>query len=395
MRAMSAVTTHEVSPAPGTAPLHAASTAGSPRQAVERAVEALGRRPGGVLVFVAEDGESLRAATETAGRVAPGVPVAGMTGSGVMTASGPLMDGCVAIAFDASIEVGVGVGRDASADPRGAGRAATSEALAHVEREDGHPALLLFADPDVGDQSDVVAGAYEVVGGRVPLAGGAAGGACLVTANGVHTHSVVAVALVSPMPIGVGLAHGCRITGAPAIVTRAQGHAVVQLNGRPAVDVYLEKLGRGGERLTDLEFERVALTHPLAQRELSGDVRLRYVRGRTANGALVCATTIPEYAAVEVSEETPGDVLDSASVAARAALDQLVGAAPTAAVVFDCASRRLIGGDELARLEAATLASSLGVPGAAFAGVYTRGEIGRVRGAKGDRNHSLVVVVFG
>ena len=375
--------------------VYAASAAGSPRQAVEGAVDALGRRPGCVLAFVAEEAELLRAATETAARVAPGVPVAGMTGSGVMTPDGPLLEGCAAIAFDASMGVGVGVGHHASADPRSAGRSATREALAQVERDDGHPVLLLFVDPDAGDQSDVIAGAYEVVGGRVPLAGGAAGGARVVAAHGVHSDSVVAVALVSSMPIGVGIAHGCRMRGAPAIVTRADGRAVVQLNGRPAVDVYLEKLGRAGERLSELEFERVALTHPLAQRELSGDVRLRYVRGRTPDGALVCATTIPEYAAVEVSEETPGDVLDSASVATRDALDQLDAAPPTAAIVFDCASRRLIGGDELARLEADTLASSLGVPGTAFAGVYTRGEIGRVRGAKGDRNHSLVVVVFG
>jgi hypothetical protein len=375
--------------------VYAASAAGSPRQAVEGAVEALGRRPGGVLAFVAEEAELLRAATETAARVAPGVPVAGMTGSGVMTPDGPLLEGCVAIAFDARIGIGVGVGHHASADPRSAGGSAARAALAQVEREDGHPVLLLFVDPDAGDQSDIIAGAYEVVGGRVPLAGGAPSGTRPVAGNGVHTDAVVAVALVSPMPIGVGIAHGCRTCAPPAIVTRADGRAVVQLNGRPAVDVYLEKVGQGGERLSELEFERIAVTHPLAQRELSGDVRLRYVRGRTPDGALICATTIPEYAAVEVSEETPPDVLDSASVAARDAVDQLDGAVPAAAVVFDCASRRLIGGEELAQLEVDALASSVGAPGAAFAGVYTRGEIGRVRGAKGDRNHSLVVVAFG
>ncbi len=27
-------------------------------------------------------------------------------------------------------------------------------------------------------------------------------------------------------------------------------------------------------------------------------------------------------------------------------------------------------------------------------GLYTRGEVGRVRGAKGDRNHAIVVVAF-
>ena len=347
-----------------------------------------------MLAFFAGPAERARQASETAARVAPGVPVAGMTGSGVITPNGPLDEGCAAIAFGPSIRVGVGVSTDASADPRGAGRSATREALAGVERDGGYPVLLLFVDPDAGDQSDVVAGAYDVVGGRVPLAGGAAGGPCMVAANAVHDDAVAAVALVSPLPVGVGIAHGCRTFGAPAIVTRADGPVVLQLNGRPAEQVYLEKLGRGGERLSEREFERVALAHPLAQRELSGDVRLRYVRGRTARGGLVCATTIPEYAAVEVSEETRGGLFESAAVAAREALEQLDGAVPTAALAFECASRRLIAGEELARLEAESIVASLGVPDAGFAGVYTRGEIGRVRGAKGDRNHSLVVVAF-
>jgi hypothetical protein len=374
-------------------PAHSAAAGGSTPAAVERAVGDLGRTPGGVLAFVAGSAEAAQQARETSARLAPGVPFAGLTGSGVIGAQGPLAAGCAAIAFDPRVGVGVGVAEQASLDPRGAGRSAAREALARVERDGGYRVLLLFADPDVGDQADVVAGAYEVVGGRVPLAGGAAGEPRVLMTTATHDDAVAAVALVSPLPVGVGIAHGCRTCAAPAIVTRAEGPVVQQLNGRPAEEVYLEKLGRTGRRLSDEEFESVAFAHPLAQRELSGDVRLRYVRSRGPDGALVCATTIPEYAAVEVSEETAAGVLESASTAAGAALDQLDGAVPTAALVFECASRRLVAGDELANVEVESLVALLGGP-AAFAGVYTRGEIGRVRGAKGDRNHSLVVVAF-
>ena len=74
-----------------------------------------------------------------------------------------------------------------------------------------------------------------------------------------------------------------------------------------------------------------------------------------------------------------------------------LGDAPArAALVFDCAGRKraLINlGGSLER-EVQTLASSFGDNVPPLAGLYTHGEVGRVRGAKGDRNHALVVVTF-
>jgi hypothetical protein len=66
-----------------------------------------------------------------------------------------------------------------------------------------------------------------------------------------------------------------------------------------------------------------------------------------------------------------------------------------AVLVFDCAARSARFGNPLAAREVESIVSSLGDPPPAIAGTYTRGEIGRIRGAKGDRNYSLVVVAFG
>ena len=104
---------------------------------------------------------------------------------------------------------------------------------------------MLFVDTSSGDQSDVIAGAYEVAGPDVPLVGGAAGGAepAQLALGTARRDRVVAVAVVSPDPIGVGIAHGCSPCAVPSIVTRAEGRVVVHLDGRPAEQVYLEKLG--------------------------------------------------------------------------------------------------------------------------------------------------------
>ena len=65
-----------------------------------------------------------------------------------------------------------------------------------------------------------------------------------------------------------------------------------------------------------------------------------------------------------------------------------------AAVVFDCAARSAWFGGALAQRELEALVAAFGEPAPALAGVFTRGEIGRARGAKGDRNHSVVVAAF-
>jgi hypothetical protein len=371
----------------------AAVGARAPYEAVERAVEALGREPGLVLMFPTGLFDPQQAATQ-AQSAAGNARVAGMTGTGAITLSGAIEHGCAAVAFDSSIPVGVGT--STSSEPRAAGRSAATEALAGVDRDGSHTVLLLFVDSESGDQAEIVAGAYEVAGGRVPLAGGAAGGEARAQfADGeALSRSVVAVAIVSRTPTGVAIAHGCVPRGAPSIVTRARGGIVLQLDGRPAEAVYLEKLGMGGVRLSEAEFEAIAMAHPLAQPELRGDVRPRYVRGRTRGGGLVCATSIEANGAVVVCEQKPEAIVQSAEAAVDEALRQLSGAAD-AVLLFDCAARSERFGNPLASRAIESIIACLGDSAPALAGAYTRGEIGRIRGAKGDRNYSLVVVALG
>jgi hypothetical protein len=369
----------------------AAVGARAPFEAVEEAVAALGGEPGLVLIFptgVLDPPEAARQAQAAAGDAR----VAGMTGSGAITLGGAIESGCSAIAFNSSLPVGVGA--DASSDPRSAGRAAADAALSGLDRDGSHAALLLFVDSEAGDQAEIVAGAYEIAGARVPLAGGAAGGrASAQFADGEPlSGGVVAVAIVSKT-IGVGIAHGCVPRGAPSIVTRSRGGLLLQLDGRPAEAVYLEKLGMGDVALSDDDFEAIAMAHPLAQPELRGDLRPRYVRGRAAEGGLICATGIEANAAVVVCEQNPAETVRSARAAVREALEQLSGPAE-AVLLFNCAARSEWFGNPLASREIDSIRSSFGDPAPSLAGAYTRGEIGRIRGAKGDRNYSVVVVAI-
>jgi hypothetical protein len=365
-------------------------------EAVELAVAGLGgNEPGLVLVFTAGDADPAAAARE-AQVAAGGAHTAGMTGTASFGLDGPLRSGCSAVALASSFAAGVGAVD--GHDPRVAGREATAEALVGID-DAPHAAVLLFVDSESGDQAEVVAGAYAVAGGRIPLAGGAAGGEARARfADGRALQSgVVAVAIGAPSPIGIGVAHGCVARGSPSIVTRSEGPNVVRLDGRPAETVYLEKLGIDDD-VDDETFERLAMVHPLAEPELRGGLRPRHVRARAAGGVLVCATDIEENAAVVVCDQTPQTIVHSARVAVEDAVSQLEGPAQVA-VTFDCAARNVWfqgrNANGLVQRELDAIADAFGESAPPLAGVYTRGEIGRSRGAKGDRNYSVVVAAFG
>jgi hypothetical protein len=358
--------------------------------AVDRAIAALGTEAELVLTFTTGDEDPADSARDAYG-AAGGAHVAGMTGSGSIATNGVLESGCSAIAISSALPSGIGIAE--GGDARRAGREATERALATLD-DPIYATVLLFVDSELGDQAEFVAGAYEAAGATIPLAGGAAGGAARARfADGrALSRGIVAVAIGSSVPIGVGVAHGCIPRGTPSIVTRAEGSNVVQLDGRPAETVYLEKLGVDDNRLDDADFEELAMVHPLAEPELSGAVRPRYVRAR-ASGALVCATTIERNAAVEVCDQTEETIVWSARAAVEDALSQLAGPAE-AALVFNCAARNACFPQPLAQREFEALAAAFGGAVPPLAGAYTRGEIARARGAKGDRNHSVVVTAF-
>ncbi|HEY1367808.1 MAG TPA: FIST N-terminal domain-containing protein [Gaiellaceae bacterium] len=363
--------------------------------AVGEAVSALGGRSASVVLVFPPASLEAPAAVDQAAAAADGAPVAGMTSDGVIAASGPPREGCSALALDDSVDVGIGVAARASGDARRAGRDAAAAALGGLSGSSGHMLLLLFLDPDSGDHAEILWGVYERAGGHVPLVGGGANGRypAQFALGASGRDSVVAVALRSPAPIGVGVADGCFPLAAPSIVTRAAGMTIQSLDGRPAENVYLEKLGRSRVELADAEFEALCVPHPLGQPALSGHVRLRHVRSRAAGGGLTCAARIPPDSVVTFMQQTPDTIRQSATQAVRDALEPL-GGAPRAALVFDCAGRKRALGPRVGP-EVEAVLSGFGRPAPPLAGLWTRGEVGRVRGPEGDRNHAIVVVALG
>lgn len=359
-------------------------------EAVSAALAALAAPASIAIAFVSGDGDpagTARAIADGAGDT----PAVGLTGAGLIGPSGPAAEGCAALALGEGVQASASRVEKASSDLREAGRRAAREAL---ESNGAEPdVLLLFVDSSHGDIAETIAGAYEVAGPRVRLAGGAAGGThrCHFMEGEATTDSVVAVALASTNPIGVGLAQSCRVGSSPALVTRSDGQTVKEINGVPAEQAYGQALGLRSEELSDEEFRKIAITHPLAQLELHGDPRLRHVLGRDGRGGLVVGSHIAASSPIEFVDLAEHQLLASARESVAGARAALAGEDPSAAMVFDCAGRRQVMQGRLGA-EQEAIREELGTP--ALAGTYTNGEVARIKGAIGDRNHAVVTVAF-
>jgi hypothetical protein len=260
--------------------------------------------------------------------------------------------------------------------------------------------LLLLTDGLAGDQQEIVRGAYAVLGAGVPLVGGCAGDDLRMRrtfqlyGDRVLTDSVVAAGIASDAPLGIGVRHGWRRVGEPMLVTGSGGNCVVTLDDRPALDVYLQRLGVELVRVGEEGFTRLALTHPLGLSRHSGEEQVRLIGGADFfERSLLCIAEVPQGGLVWIMEGDADSVLSATDAACRDSLAALGGHSPLGMLAFDCIARRGVLGNHGIHTEIDRLAAN--VAGAPVAGFYTYGEIARTRGMSGFHNQTLVVLTIG
>lgn len=367
------------------------------RAGLEAGRAALGGPDPALLLAFASDDLDLDAFADALVDVAGEVPVVGCSTAGEIGPGGVSDGAAVVVGLGGSgFRVRTALGRDASRDLRRAGATVTEGA-----RPDDRPhrAVILLTDGLAGDQQEVVRGAYSVAGALIPLVGGCAGDEMRmqrtrqIYGREVLTDAVIAVGLASDGPIGVGARHGWRRVGEPMLVTAAEANCVLELDGRPALDVYVERLGVPAELADDAAaFASFALTHPLGLARRDGE-EVRFIAGGdVADRSLRCIAEVPVGGLVHLMEGDAGSVLDATDAACADAVAALGHDEPLGLVVFDCVARRaVLTGDGLQR-EIAAVRSHAGE--APVAGFYTYGEFGRTVGMRGFHNQTLVVLAL-
>lgn len=229
------------------------------------------------------------------------------------------------------------------------------------------------------------------------LGGGAGDDGALQTgwvgSNGhVIEGGVAAVHVASRAKWGVGIGQGVTAASERMTVTRATGHVVHELDGRPAFEVYREFAAQKGVVLGPENTGEFLLHHELGIYFFDDIVRVRAGLAITPEGGVVFAGEVPEGSAVAFVRGEPDALIEAARRAAQDALAELEGQ-PAGALIFSCITRGLILQDRYhEEIEAVQSVLGKNVP---IAGYLSYGEVARVKGKlDGYHNNTLVVALI-
>ncbi len=335
----------------------------------------------------------------------PTATVLGSSTAGEFTETTVAKGSVSAIAVAGQLQVHAGLGEGISTSPAHAVAAAVELLPRKVEGLPHRTAILLL-DPLSGVSEEttlLAAGALETES-PIALAGGAAGDdlsmrETLVGCGAQVARDAVVVATIhSAKPMGIGVHHGHRPLSSPLAVTRAQGNTVMEIEGRPAWTVWAEQTAEHAAaegidpQALDPQDVGAFLLRYEAGLANGNAYKIRAPLSRGPDGSLDFACGIPQGAVIRITESTPARQVQAARQAARQAREQLGGAEPAGAIVFDCICRNLILGETF---DQAVRGMSDELGGVPLAGFETYGEIALdVGDMSGFHNTTTVVLAF-
>jgi hypothetical protein len=326
------------------------------------------------------------------------VPLIGSTTAGEIASGGP-SDGGVVVMVLGGPGFSVATAAATGISPRLRQAGAEVAGCVNAIGAKRHRVLLLLTDGLAGDHQELLHGAYSVAGAAIPLVGGtAADDMRMIATHEFHGgdvlgDSVVAAALGSDSPLGIGVRHSWRPFGEPMLVTGSSGDWIHSLDDEPALDVYLHRLEAPSECFRDpAAFTRFAVTHPLGLSRRSGE-RLRCVFGADfGDRSIACNAQVPSGAVTWFMECSAASVLASTGLVCAEAIRGLGGHPPIGLLAVDCVGRKILLGNEGTDVEVGRMVEHAG--GAPVAGFYSYGEIARVRGGSGFHNQTLVALAI-
>ncbi len=363
-------------------------------QAVDAALAGMPARAGDLLILFASVRYDLHVLYEAAVERAAPARVVGCTTAGAFAGAVSVERGCVAALVPGDgLSIGIAHVAMDPAGPAESARAAADAARAQAGETRQHSALLLLAGAAGAHGRDFARGVYGVTSALVPLVGGVAGddlqasGTWTMGEGVARPEGIVAIWLDSDTPIGVATGHGFRPVGTPHVVTRTDGRFVAELDGRPALDIYLRETGGRLPASVSVQPEHVP-AHPLGAVTVSGHHDLYPVAPHGTG--LAARSAVPEGTLVEVMCTDPQGLVAGARRAGLDALAQLTGPPRLAIVVGGIDRVALLGGVS----DAQTAGLLEGLDGAPLAGFHGYGQFARRIGPGGFHMTSVAVLAL-
>jgi len=330
----------------------------------------------------------------------PDLELIGCTTIAPMSSVSAYEEGSTTLTLFASdlLDFNAGVGANSRDDVSAAARIAVEAAVGKSEKE---PALVI-ATPTVEqmDPAIVPQAIGEVLGSSIPVFGGGAvpdlplsvpwEGALQFHGRDVLSNSLPVIVVSGPLRISVGVSHGWKPVGKPAVVTKSDGFMIHEIDGEPILDFYQRYLGEGTEQ--------AATANPLAMLdEATGRYYLRApLAYDTETGSASFFGSIPEGTTVRLAMTTTEDILDGTDASIASALESFpAGAEPEAVLVASCAVRNFLLGTR-SKGEIERIVANVG-PDLPVSGFYAFGEIAPLDAGETPRfhNETCVTVLLG
>lgn len=306
----------------------------------------------------------------------PGIELIGCTTDGEMSSIlGFQQDSLTLMLFSSdTVKFSTGIGYGAQADPNLAADQAVKQATA------GHsPPKVCIALPAsyISDGSTTNGGALlqgleQALGQHVPILGGAAGdqyrfqSTIQFCRTEILTDSLPILLFSGDIQFSFGTACGWTPIGHKAVVTRSEGTALYEVDGKPALEFYERYLGD----------RRPTAETPVAVYEDNSDYYYMRVPNTydEESGKINFLGNIPQNATIQLTDINRDEVVVAAKTAFEAALDRYPeNQEPEAVLLFSCCCRRWLLGTR-AREEYQLVRNALpkSVP---ICGFYTYGEL--------------------
>jgi len=363
------------------------------QEAAQAALKELGgEKPNYVLLFTTDefDQEKTLAGVRS---ITGNAELAGCSTGGVITKEGLSQDS-LAVALLKSDEITFisAVGDKISLDAKAAGRKMAEQMLEKVKEKGqessfGRETVMMLPNGfSQGNISEVVRGAYEILGATYRFSGGGSGDNLKFKKtfqflnDKIYNDAVVGTLFISKKKQGVGLKHGWKPWGEIMVVTKVEGKVVKELDGKPALEVYMNLRG---EKIAGFDFNKFyqfAMDYPLGI--VSGGEEFIIRDPFTASpedNSITFVSEIPENSIVRMMKGDVESILEGGEETAKEAVSQMEGRVGFA-MIFDCISRLLLLGEKAAQ-EIEKIRKVIGTK-TPFIGFYTFGEVGIEKGGQ-------------
>lgn len=254
---------------------------------------------------------------------------------------------------------------------------ANDECIAALEEILG-PEVTIFGATSADNMSGLTS--YQIFGGEV------------------YEHSAWIVGFADPdLEVITAASHGFVAVGEPLVVTRAEGHRIIELNGKPAWEEYTSHLGLDpasecrhtipvGALAEELDAESAA--------EYGNPHILRVVTSREEDGTMRYATTVREGTRLWLTVRDEPRIFEDLDRMTSLIVALAGDRKPVAVFHADCLARgrhlfnRILKEELVSRMQAPFMAADQTPP---WIGIYGFGEFARLGGKNEYHNYTTAI----